>query len=304
MRMTGQSEQPARMIPQSVCAVVVTYHPGAVTLENIVKVVAQTPVLVIVDNGSNPDEISPLRSASQTLGFHLIENGENRGLAEALNQGVRWAKSEGYPWIILLDQDSTITDGFIRDMFAAWESHPDRDRVASIHPRYLDPETGFEPPVRRAKDGGPILSMTSGELLPTWIFDKIGYFASEYFIDCVDFEYCFRIRAAGYLIADSRQAALLHAAGQADEDRSFLGFNCRPTHHSALRRYYMSRNRLALYRKYLRIFPGWVLQSAYDSWRETIKCFIAERERAHKFRNFLLGTWDGLTGRMGRREGL
>ena len=64
------------------------------------------------------------------------------------------------------------------------------------------------------------------------------------------------------------------------------------------------RNRIAVYRKYRRVFPGWVLQFTYDSLRETIKCFVGEQDRARKFRNFLLGTWDGVTGRMGKREGL
>jgi rhamnosyltransferase len=289
---------------QSACAVMITYHPRARTLENIGKILAQVPSLVIVDNGSNADEIALIRAASQKFGYQLIENRENLGIAEALNQGVHWVKGKGFHWVILFDQDSTITEGFMGHMFAAWESHPDRARVCSIHPRYVDPETGIEPRVRRASDGGPVISIASGELLPTWIFDEIGYFASEYFIDCVDFEYCFRIRAAGYLIADSRQAVLLHAAGHPNRKVSFLWFSFRPTHHSAIRRYYISRNRVVLYRKYFRAFPGWVLAAIYDSLRETIKCFAGERDRARKLRSFLLGTWDGLIGRMGKREGL
>jgi rhamnosyltransferase len=139
--------------------------------------------------------------------------------------------------------------------------------------------------------------------MPTWIFDRIGWFASEYFIDEVDSEFCYRIRAAGYLIADSRQAVLVHAAGH-PKKFSILGFSFRPGHHSSLRRYYMSRNRVVLYRKYIVIFPGWVFHSIWEALRETIKSFIVETERARKFRNLLLGTWDGLTGRMGKREGL
>jgi rhamnosyltransferase len=292
------------MTAQSVCAVIVTYHPSVRILENISKVMAQVQELVVVDNGSDAGEVNLLRSASRDLGYQMIENRENLGIAEALNQGVRWARSKGYAWVILFDQDSAITDGFMGQMFATWEAHPERERVGSIHPKYVDPVTGVEPAVRRAPDGGPVMSLTSGALMPTWVFDKIGWFASEYFIDCVDFEYCFRIRAAGYLIADSRQAVLLHAAGRADRTLSFLGFSFRPTHHSAMRRYYMTRNRILLYRKYFRVFPNWVLQSMYDSLRETIKCFVGEPERARKFCNFLLGTWDGLTGRMGKREGL
>jgi len=291
------------MSEESVCAVMVTYHPTTGTLKNIPSLLAQVKELVVVDNGSNSGELGPLRAASRALGFHLIENGENLGIAEALNQGVCWAKSRGYPWMILLDQDSRITDGFIHQMFAVLQSHPHRDRIGSIHPKYVDPETGVEASVPRARDGGPVRSLTSGALMPAWIFDKIGGFASEYFIDEVDTEYCYRIRASGYLIADSREAALLHHVGH-PRKINFLGFSFRPTNHSAVRRYYMSRNRIVVYRKYFRVFPGWVLQSMNESFRETVKCFLGEDDRARKFRNFLLGTWDGLTGRMGKRESL
>jgi rhamnosyltransferase len=288
---------------QSVCAVIVTYHPDSKMRENIPNVFAQVQGLVVVDNGSNADEIEPLRAASRTVGFQLIENKENLGLAEALNQGVRRAKSDGYRWVILFDQDSKLTDGFVRQMFATWESHPDRERVVSIHPKYVDPETGVERAVRRADDGGPVVSITSGALMPTWIFYKIGWFATEYFIDEVDTEYCYRIRAAGYLIADSRQAVLLHHVGHPTKF-TLLGLSFRPAHESAMRRYYMSRNRIFVYRKYFRRFPLWVLQSMNESLRDTVKCFLGEQDRARKFRNFLLGTWDGLSGRMGKREGL
>ena len=291
------------MTRPSVCAVTVTYHPTPAMLKNLPSVLAQVQEMVVVDNGSSEMELDPLRAASQSLGFHLIENGENLGIAEALNQGVRWAKNNAYRWVILFDQDSKITDGFVEQMFAAWESHPQKDRIASLHPKYLDPETGIEPVVWRAEDGGPVLSITSGALMPAWIFDKIGMFDADFFIDWVDIEFCFRIRAAGFLIADSRQAVLLHAAGHPTK-LSFLGFTFRPDHHSPTRRYYISRNRVVVYRKYFRVFPAWMLKSMGTSVRETIKCFIGERNRSQKFRSFLLGTWDGLQGRMGKRDGL
>jgi rhamnosyltransferase len=272
-------------------------------LDNIPNVLAQVQELVIVDNGSNGDELRPLHEASQNLGFELIENGENLGIAEALNQGVRWAKKIGCPWVILFDQDSKITEGFIHEMLATWAAHPERERVGSIHPRYMEPGTGVEPVVRRAPDGGPVTSMTSGALMPVWIFDKLGLFASDYFIDEVDTEYCYRIRAAGFLIADSRNATLFHSSGE-PQRVSILGFTFRPGHHSAVRRYYMSRNRIFVYRKYFWLFPRWVWGSMYESLRETTKCFLGEQDRKRKLRNFLLGTWDGLTGRMGKREGL
>lgn len=287
----------------SVCGVVVTYHPTGEMVQNLRNVLSQTDTLVVVDNCSRPDALNELRDASRSLGFHLIENSENLGIAEALNQGVRWAKSEGYPWVILFDQDSRLTPHFVENMVATWQAHPQRERVCSMHPTYYDPGARRDHVRVRASDGGPITSMTSGALMPVWVFDKLGWFASEYFIDEVDSEYCYRIRAAGYIIADSKDAVLHHTTGH-PEPFKLLGFRCRPTQHSAIRRYYMSRNRIVLYRKYFPIFPRFVLHSMHMAFIETVKCFIADRDRLHKIRNFLLGTWDGLRGRMGKREGI
>jgi rhamnosyltransferase len=292
---------PLQSVLTRVCAVIVTYHPNADTLAYISKIAAQVQGFVVVDNGSSPEKLATLRIASHDIGFHLIENGDNLGIAEALNQGVRWAKDNGYPWIIFFDQDSEITIGFIEQMFMTWIAHPQRDCVASIQPRYVNPETGAEPSLFRALDGSPMTSMTSGTLMPIWIFDKIGMFASEYFMDFVDFEYSLRIRASGYWMAESRQAVLLHAAGSPMR-HTILGFSFAPSHHSAIRRYYISRNRIVVYRKYFRIFPHWTCHSMSSGLREMLKCLIAEKNRNRKLRNFFIGTWDGLTGKMGKRE--
>lgn len=270
---------------------------------NLSKVRAQTQGMVVVDNGSNLEELSSLRKAATELGFQLIENGENLGVAEALNRGVKWAKEQGFPWVILFDQDSKITEGFLGAMLGTWESHPHREKIASLHPRYVEPGFDGDPRIKRAADGGPFVSITSGALMPAWIFDRIGYFVSEYFMDEVDTEYCLRIRAAGYAVMDSREAVLLHWVGS-PTTASLLEFRVRPTNQNAIRRYYISRNRIATYRKYFSIFPAWVLGTAYAAVRETAKALIVEEDRARKFRNVLLGTWDGFIGRTGKRTGI
>jgi rhamnosyltransferase len=291
------------MNPDLVCAVIVTYHPSATMVAHLSTTLAQVHSMVVVDNGSNPEELAALRQAASQLSFQLIENGENLGVAEALNRGVTSAKEQGFTWVVLFDQDSRVTEGYLDAMFESWKAHPHREKIASLHPRHVDPGANIEPVIKRAPDGGPVVSMTSGALMPAWIFDRIGYFATEYFIDEVDTEYCLRIRAAGYVLADSRDAVLVHPVGQS-RYASLLGFRFRPSHHNAARRYYMSRNRIAVFRKYIAIFPTWVLQAMYAAAKDTAKTMIGEDDRARKFRNFLLGIWDGLTGRMGKRTGI
>ena len=295
--------QAGTMSIQPVCAVVVTYRPNETVVEHLRNILPQVQRLVVIDNASTDDEISPVRAASSALRFHLIENSVNLGIAEALNQGVRWAIDQQYRWVILFDQDSAVTPGFIEQMFEAWDTHAARERLASSQPRCVDPKTGSELHIPRAVDGSPIFPMTSGSLMPVWIFDRIGWFASEYFIDLVDWEYAFRVRAAGFLIAQSNRAKLWHSPGNPAELR-VLGRAFPHSRHDAMRRYYISRNSIALYRSYLFSFPAWVLRALYRQIHEMLVCLIAEQNRAQQFWSFLIGTWDGLTGRMGKRERL
>jgi len=69
------------MTKQSVCAVIVTYHPTPQMLEHLRDVQAQVQELVVVDNGSNSDEVAALRIGARTFGFHVCENGNNLVIA-------------------------------------------------------------------------------------------------------------------------------------------------------------------------------------------------------------------------------
>lgn len=297
-------EQRSEKTQGSVCGVVVTYHPTACMVENLSTIRAQLGALVVVDNGSNEHEVEALRLAGLSKSIQMIENKKNLGIAEALNQGVRWAKTQAFDWVVLFDQDTRITHGFIEHMLAAWRGHPQRERIGSIHARHVTPKTGKEVWVTRSRDGSPILPLTAGSMMPMWIFDKIGWFASEYFIDVVDWEYSFRTMAAGFLVIDAKHAILLHEPGHAAEIRA-LGHTFRPSHHNAIRRYYLTRNRIAFYKKYMARFPRWILDSAYQQFfKETIMCLIAEDNRLRKFRSIVLGIWDGILGKMGAREDL
>jgi Glycosyl transferase family 2 len=133
--MAGHPDRTLKATAQSVCAVIVTYHPSARMLENNSQVRAQVQGLVVVDNGSSVEELDPLRAKTQSIGFQLIENGENLGIAEALNQGVRWTESQGYPWVILFDQDSKI----IKASLVRYSRHGIRIPTAPIFPAARSP---------------------------------------------------------------------------------------------------------------------------------------------------------------------
>jgi rhamnosyltransferase len=287
------------MKSSSLCAVVITFQPAAEVVQNLAKVRSQVAALVVVDNGSPADLLAPIRAASQQLHFTLIEHGGNLGIAAALNTGVRWAREQGFAFVILFDQDSTVTEGFCQAMLAERAAHPQRDKLAVVTPTQVEKSTGQVRPHSCASDGGPLVAITSGSLMATEIFDYCGWFQENLIIDCVDHEYCLRARSMGFTLAECRRAVLQVAVGSASEHQAF-GYTIQARHYNATRRYYMTRNRLVIVQRFWRQHPGWCCRTLQDVVQDAIKVLLVEQDTWSKMRNTARGIYDAFSGRLGK----
>jgi len=287
------------MNARGVCGVVVTFRPQASVCDNLAKLVPQVDGLVVVDNGSSAESLAPIHAAEQGLGFTLIQNGSNVGIAAALNIGVRWAKARGFRYVALFDQDSAVTEGFMLAMVAEYESHPQRDKVAIVTPSQVERSTCRARGQWSTKDGSPLVAITSGSLMPLEIFDQCGWFQEEFIIDCVDHEYCLRARSLGYTLAECRQAVLLVAVGSITSHQAF-GFTIHARHYGANRRYYMTRNRLVMVHRFWKEQPAWCWRTLQDIVQDSIRVALVEEERWSKMRHTGQGIVDALCGRMGK----
>lgn len=92
-------------------AVIITMNPDLhrvrVNVENLFR---QGFAVVIVDNHSK--DLTGLRSMPH---IQLVELGENRGIAAALNEGMRISESMGAEWVLSLDQDTIISDTLLEE---------------------------------------------------------------------------------------------------------------------------------------------------------------------------------------------
>jgi rhamnosyltransferase len=281
---------------------VVTFHPDADVLENLSKLREQMQALVVVDNGSSEASLSLLRAASSQLGFELIENRENLGIAAALNTGIHWAERNGFKWAILFDQDSAVTEGFMDAMLHAYETNPRRDRLAIVAPRCVDKRSGAVISQGAAENGELETAMTSGSLMLVALFRELGYFQEELFIDAVDYEYSLRLRSRGYLIEECDHAVLLHSPGNPTV-RRFCGIRLFQTaNYGPLRRYYQDRNRIWVTRRYWRKYPIFCLRLFKYSLHDYLKTILGETEKWNKCYSATLGIVDGLRGRMGKTD--
>ncbi len=119
-----------------IAAVVVTYHPGAVVLDNMRRLSEQIDQIFVVDNGSAGASMQQVVDAlEKTPGVQVIRNPTNLGIATALNLGIRAALQTGAEWIANFDQDSSVTDHYFNDLFHVYEMCPQAKCVGMIVPR-------------------------------------------------------------------------------------------------------------------------------------------------------------------------
>jgi rhamnosyltransferase len=283
---------------------------------------AQVGALVIVDNGSGEAALRMLRELSADARVSLELNGENLGVARALNIGMRRARLLGYEWVLLLDQDSVPDAGMVEKLIATHASFPEPARLAVLGAGFRDVhKPGSAPPgpapgggarrAARAIDGSRAPDppweevesvITSGSLVRLETVDRIGGFRDEFFIDFVDSEFCFRARAKGYRTIKTRQPLMSHAIG-ASTRHAILGIHKWTTNHSADRRYYMARNDTIMLQEYGRFRWGsWALKSLGRRVRTCKRIALYEDAKLSKIAAVAHGWWDGVRGNLGPRH--
>lgn len=287
----------------TVCAVLVTYHPDEAFPERLKRIVPQVASTIIVDNGSSQQTLDMLYAERAVT---VVSNGENLGVARALNIGVERARKSGFEWALLLDQDTVVDEDMVEELISCALSAGPGECFAVVGSRYRDAEGSAIEPLRlaaRGQDWQEVESViTSGSLLSLAAHSVVGPFRDEFFIDHVDTEYCFRARKAGYRVAAALKPLMAHTLGAPTAHRLF-GSVTWTTNHSADRRYYMTRNNTVMLKEYGTAGRGpWQWKSFIRSLRLCKRILYFEQDKALKIGAVAEGWWDGVRGKLGPRR--
>lgn len=186
----------------------------------------RTVRIIVVDNASRP---SPIADKLKSLDcVDVISNSSNVGFSAAVNRGSMNAASD---WLLLLNPDVSVTDGFLDDVITAID-HADpsagviglrlldsdgaEQASAGEFPTFFSTIFGLLRPRSRRKcrhhhKRQEVEWVTGGCLLARReCFDALHGLDERYFLYYEDVDFCRRARGSGYSVWFDPQVAVVH----------------------------------------------------------------------------------------------
>jgi len=283
---------------KEVSVISVNYNGFPVTCEMIDSLhqIGFDGEIIVVDNGSRQNEAGLLSDKYPDI--VAIRSEENLGFAGGNNLGIRKAKGR---YLLLLNNDTTVTKGFLEPMIERLDSSPE---IGVVCPKILfeyAPDTiqfaGYTPlhPITlrnhmvgfNQKDNGQFdksasypYAMGAAMLVKREVIDRAGEMPESYFLYYEELDWSQRIREAGYSIWYESRARIFHKESIATGKMS------------PLKQYYLTRNRLYFVKRNVRglnvvfalfyqlfISTGkncvmFLLQRRFDLFRATVRGVI------------------------------
>jgi GT2 family glycosyltransferase len=300
--------------PPRIAIVTVNYHGVKDTLECLHSLQPQLDertFAIAVDNDSPPSEILAIRAAFPTM--LTIANPVNEGYAGGNNRGIELALQEGADWVLLLNNDTVVSDAIFKRLREAIASTKfsilgvvinefhDRNQVQTEGVRFNPkgfpsffqsislPITNTDPPTVSEVD----IVNGCAVMISRSVFEAIGLIDERFFLICEESDFCLRAQAAGFKLGVVHETHVWHK-----HSVTFAKAG------KPLQRYYGTRNLWLLLTKH------WggegrrgLVASMLFYVRHTYHLFCHERELGNKVgaEAMMVGFRDALLGRYGNR---
>ena len=268
--------------------VVVLYNPDDTLFDNINSYVDDIDLLYVIDNSEKENKVPKNKK------IKYIFNGDNIGVAKALNDACKMAIKDKYDWILTMDQDTRFKPNVLKKMKDYIEKNDTSidGIVVPWHATKLD--------IVKSEDkiDYPLEVMTSGNLVNLDVYQKVGGYNEDYFIDGIDIEYGLRLKKSGYRIVRLNDIEIDHDLGDI-EYHKFLGKTYLCTNHNYLRQYYIARNYRYIRRDYYDVDPEYCEILTHLKLR-IFRIVMFEKDKYRKIRNLFRGVKDYKKGIIGK----
>ena len=267
--------------------------------------------IVIVDNGSTDGSEKILRSAFPDI--KLIQNNENLGFAEGNNVGIRYALGNGADYVVILNNDTAVDEGFITELVNAAESDRsigivsskiyfyDRPDVLWYAGAVLDLKTGKSVHIGyNEKDAGQYNTMRKTDracgcsmMVSRRACEAVGLMDASYFCYGEEADWSLRVREAGYKVVFVPGSKVWHKISSATGGAG-TGYYL----------YYSVRNHLHLVKTHLPLkFPGLnILRDVLIVGRYVCSLFTMKISKVRGIKIIWSGMIDSYRKRFGRKD--
>lgn len=277
--------------PERIAAGVVLYCPEGETFGTIDTLARQFDRVFVVENESR-------EYLATNQAVEAIHNSVNRGLAEADNQLCVAARTAGFEWLVLFDQDSRIPADFRQRFARCFDAleQPPALLAANYRTELLgETFTGY-PADGEGAVGERVAALHSGSLINLAVHAAVGGHDETFFVDHVDHEYCLRLRRCGFCVHVTSEPLFRHEVGQVACARRF-GRVWQSSGHPAARRREWARNLIRLSKRYWKSDPRWCARRLFGELpTNVIAMLILERDRGAKFMAVISGAARGVFG--------
>lgn len=220
-------------------------------------------------------------------------NGNNVGIAAALNWSISYAKTKNYQYLMSMDQDSYWVNA---EHYLKQIALFDDSKALIFGPKTISVDDGeqinhtkIEANVYREVD----FVITSGAIYDIKLFSEIGLFPKEYFIDAIDEEICYRALKYGYKTVCIQDAFLKQHFGE-HTHKKILGRTIIVANYAAFRYFYIVRNHIWLANSGLvKGKTKWLIIYNYV-FSPLLKVLLIEKNKGKKLKAIFKGVFLGL----------
>lgn len=293
-----------------VCIIILNYNGFHDTIECIDGVLKYIDLaiceILVVDNGSEQDDIMHLRKFCGNNPVHLIETKKNLGYAGGNNAGIQYAINKGYEYVCILNNDTIVSEDFLTPCIDVLAS---KKEIGFVGPTIIDYKTN------RIQSTGGSIDLLRGkvdllnpganaeeirsklQMIPcdyvggaciifrVNLIDKVGLIPENYFLFFEETEWCYRALRAGYHNYCLTDYSIVHKGSQSTGN------------YSGLQEYLMARNRVVFVKRNMKnpfkftVFLLYILCG-------NIRRVFHDRKRFQPYFRYYL---DGLFGRKDAR---
>jgi rhamnosyltransferase len=285
-----------RNLNVKIATVVITFRPERAVIDKILGYTKYLDFLIVADN-TDTEDLSDVFSRPANARLEYTGLMGNQGIASALNVAADRALELGYSWLLMLDQDSVLSETVYLALKKRVANQGAAD-VGIISANQISRGSEFKQNAPRPEISEVDRLMTSGSVLNLDAYRKCGRFEECLFIDHIDHEYCLRLQRAHYRTLQCATIVLEHSLGEVRQTIVF-GRTVSYIDHKPFRFYYFVRNGLYVGAKFFWYRPQFFQWVVLQIMKHLIKALLFQDQKLLRLRMFYCGLMDFCIGRYG-----